>query len=251
MDAAQRGRDERPRCPIPFDPLSTRVATWNVGPARGPLLFRLQGDWMVEISPTARFKRISQYLEAILQYLETQEVRGLDVDYRLRLADAGLHSYLESLGVRHLFRLRLSGSGKVHFTMPGTGGVVDQRGSELPVWLGEFLCDPSRADVIRKLRRSAAKTSEVFVIADFGGVPWAVESYLTGELEYVPSAPPDLPHPIGGAWVVHVLGQNGLYWNGINWKAVAARGEGIAGLPPNTPVQADGQADPAKPKHEV
>ena len=206
---------------------STRVETWNIGPARGPLSLGVQGNWIVEIAATARVKTILQNLQRLLQELESRGVHDLNVDHWFRRSDALLFDKCESLGITHAFCYQMEGSGEVHLTMPGTGGVVDQHGSGVPRWLGEFLRDPVRGDVLSKLKRSRAKASQAFVIADLGGVPWSIESYLTGDLNHIPSQTPDLPPPVTGAWVVSSFGQKGLYWNGTIWRAVAARGEDI------------------------
>ncbi len=206
---------------------SARVETWNVGPARGPLSLAVRGNWIVEIAATARVKAVLQNLQRLLHELENRGVHNLNVDHWFGWSDTTLFDEFESLGIRHAFCCRMDGSGKVHLTMPGTGGVVDAHGSEVPTWLGEFLRDPVHEDVISKLKRSGAKASQAFVIAALGGVPWLVESYLTGDFDHIPSQPPDLPPPVTGAWVVSAFGQKGLYWNGAIWKTVAARGKDI------------------------
>ena len=118
-------------------------------------------------------------------------------------------------------------TGRVHLGMPGIGGFVDSEGSALPGWLGEFLRDRARKDVLSKLRYSRAKECHAFVIVTLGGVPWFVESYLTGELDHLPNQAPDLPSPIASAWVVSLFGRRGLLWDGDSWKLFDARGEGI------------------------
>lgn len=201
--------------------------TWNIGPARGPLSFAVKGDWNVEIVATARVKAVRQNLQRLLKELERQGVYNLHVDHRLRRSDAMLFNECESLGITHASCYSINGSGKVYLNMPGAGGAVDKRGSEVPIWLGEFLRDPAREDVLSKLQRSGAKERHAFVIASYLGTPWPVESYLMYELEHVPSNPPDLPAPVTAAWLVSGFGQKGLYWDGRTWRIVETRGEGI------------------------
>jgi hypothetical protein len=62
---------------------------------------------------------------------------------------------------------------------------------------------------------------------NFAGAPWAVESYLTGELDQFPSEAPDLPPPVTQVWVVSGFGRRGVRWDGSAWRAFDARGEGI------------------------
>lgn len=206
---------------------STYAETWNVGPARGPLLLAIKGDWNVEISAKARVKAVRQNLERLLQGLESRGVYGLNVDYWLQRCDAVVFHEFDSCGITHASCYRTSGTGKVHLSMPGTGGVVDEKGSEVPRWLGGFLRHSARTDVLAKLQRSGARAREAFVVADLGGVPWPVESYLTGDLGCVPSQAPELPSPVTGAWVVSGFGRKGLYWDGTLWRVIVARGEDI------------------------
>jgi hypothetical protein len=201
--------------------------TWNIGPARGPLSLAVEGDWNVEIVATARVKAVRQNLEHLLKKLESQGIYNLHVDYRLRWSDATLFTEFELLGITHASCYRMQGSGKVHLSMPGTGGAVDKKGSEVPKWLGEFLRDPAREDVLLKLQKSGAKDRHAFVIGSLLGTPWPVESYLMGELDYIPNKSPDLPLPVTAAWLVSGFGQKGLYWDGSIWRVVETRGEGI------------------------
>jgi hypothetical protein len=206
---------------------SVFTETWNVGPAEGPLSLAVEGDWNVEIAAKAPVKRVRQYLERLLSELESRGVHNLHVDRQLRWSDAALFTEFQSLGITHASSYRTKGSGKVYLSMPGSGGAVDEKGSEVPQWLGEFLRDPTREDVLSKLQRSGAKDRHAFVISSYGGTPWPVESYLMGEFEYIPSHSPDLPPPVTAAWLVAEFGHKGLYWDGSTWRVVEARGEGI------------------------
>lgn len=206
---------------------SVFTETWNIGPARGPLLLQVEGDWNVEIAITARVKAVRQNLQRLLKELESRGIHNLQVDHRLKWDDATLFIEFESLGITHVSCYSVQGSGKVYLSLPGTGGAVDDKGTEVPKWLADFLRDPAQADVLLKLHRSGAKARHAFVIAGFGGVPWLVESYLTGELNHIPSKAPDLPPPVTAAWVVSGFGQKGLYWDGNVWRVVEARGKGI------------------------
>jgi hypothetical protein len=134
---------------------------------------------------------------------------------------------MDSIGIVHASRYSADYSGKVYLTMPGTGGGVDDKGTQLPKWLGDFLRNPDQADVLSKLQRSGATNRHAFVIASFQGVPWSVESYLTGSLTSIPSDPPDLPSPVTEVWIVAGFGDKGLHWNGNTWRSVATRGPGI------------------------
>lgn len=212
-------------CVGAVDPTFTE--TWNVGPARGPLALACAGDWTVEIAATARVKTVRERLERLLKELEDRGIHNVNVDFWLKRDAPTLFDELESLGITHALCYRILGTGKVHLSMPGRGGAVDDKGSQVAQWLGDFLRDPARSDVLSKLQRSGAKHRHAFVIVSLYGVPWPVESYLMGELEYLPIQAPHLPHPVTGAWVISGFGQRGLYWDNSTWQVVTARGDGI------------------------
>jgi hypothetical protein len=206
---------------------STYTETWNVGPAKGSLSLTVAGNWTIEISPRARVKTVKQGLRQFLTTLEERHILDITRDYWLPHSEPSLCTEMDRLGITHASCYQMPGTGKVYLTMPGVGGSVDDNGSNLPKWLGEFLRDPRQADVLSKLQRSVAKECHVFVIASFMGVPWEVESYLTGSLETVPSDPPDLPRPVSEAWIVSGFGAKGLRWKGDAWSIVPTRELGI------------------------
>jgi hypothetical protein len=121
-----------------------------------------------------------------------------------------------SLEVDSIHAFREAGSGFVYLTMTGLGGAVDSTGSAVPNWIGDFLRHPKNADVLLKLKCSRAKESHVFVGVSFGGVPWQVESYLGTQTDLVPIAPPSLPDPLVGVWIMY--GKRGVHWDGGAWK---------------------------------
>jgi hypothetical protein len=206
----------------------TYTETWNVGPAKGSITLPVDGNWTVEISPMARIKKtVMPRLPRFLTELERRGLTAISHNHWLTPADELLLDEMDSIGITHASRYAASYSGKVYLTMPGTGGCVDDRGSELPKWLGDFLRHPEQADVLSKLQRSGTPNCHAFVFATFQGVPWSVESYLTGSLTDVPDDPPDLPPPITEAWVVSGFGDKGVHWNGNAWRVVATRGPGI------------------------
>lgn len=212
-------------CVGAVDPIYTE--TWNIGPAKGPLKLLIKGDWNLTIAPTASLKALKQRIEPLIQELENQGIQNLHVDYWLKRDDATLFEELESLGITGASCYRTPGTGEVHLGLPGIGGIVDDQGDALPGWVGEFLRDPARQDVLSKLQRSGAPELHAFVLVSFASVTWPVESYLTGELNHLPSRAPDLPPPVTGVWVVSTMAQRGVYWDGDTWQLFEARGEGI------------------------
>src|SRR5215210_1726771 len=186
----------------------TRVETWNVGPARGPLELALRGDWLITLTPSARIKDIKKRLAPLLRELEDRGLSRFSVDRLPRWRDASLFEELESLGVEYGSCLRLPGKGKVSLSMTGTGGGVDTQGTAVPGWVGQFLRDPAREDVLCKLQRSGATDRHAFVLVDLGGAPWPVDYYFnfTKELDQLPTEAPNLPPPVTGVWIVGVYG---------------------------------------------
>jgi hypothetical protein len=206
---------------------STYTETWNVGPAKGSLTLPVVGNWIVEISPTARVKNVKQHLPQFLTELERRGMGAISHNHWLPQPDEFMLDEIDSIGIIRASRYDASYSGKVYITMPGTGGFVDDKGTQLPKWLGDFLREPAQSDVLSKLQRAGTKNCHAFVFATFQGVPWEVESYLTGSLTAVPDDPPDLPLPIVEAWVVSGFGDKGLHWDGKAWRIVATRGSGV------------------------
>lgn len=205
----------------------TYTETWNVGPAKGPLALPVDGNWTVEIPPTARVKVVKQGLAQFLTKLERRQIFDITRDHWLPHSEPLLCQEMDNLGITHASCYEMPGIGRVYLTMPGAGGFVDDKGAKLSEWLGDFLRGSRQADVLSKLQRSGAKNCHAVVIAAFVGVPWEVESYLTGSFDEVPVDPPNLPIPVTEAWIVSGFGAKGLHWNGNAWSIVTTRGNGI------------------------
>jgi hypothetical protein len=204
---------------------SVRTETWNVGPGRGSRRLTVKGDWIIGIAREAHIRTIRQRIEPILRNLEERDVQQVRVGHLLKGHDSRLLQELESLGIRHASCFSMPGSGRVHMTMEGIGGAVDSVGSALPQWIEEFLCDPEREDVLFKLRHTGAQERWVFVPVTFGGAPWSVESYLTGEFECLPGTEPNLPSPVTGIWVASTFGAHGVRWDSAGWRVFRVREE--------------------------
>jgi hypothetical protein len=201
------------------------IKTWKFLTARGSLQLSVSGDWIVSIASKARLKGIDQFLERLLKELED---RG--VDHRLKWRDARLFNEIKALDILQLDRYVMEGTGKISFHVQPdeSGGAVDEHGSAVPEWVGEFLRHPSQDDVLPKLRRSRAVECHVFIFATFSGVPWAVYDYLSRSLDTLPINAPDLPAPVTGIWISG-SGEKGIRWDGESWRQFVIRGEGIDG----------------------
>jgi hypothetical protein len=212
---------------------ATYTETWMVGPAKGPYALPVRGDWIVEIAATAHVKDVIQNLTRILTELEGRGIHNLTADHWLKSGDEDLFNDIGSFGINHASCFRLEGSGKVHLTMPGDGGAVDNSGREVPKWLGDFLRAPAQSDVLSKLSRSKAPKRHAFVFVTLGGAPWSVASYFFNDPDQTPQDIPNLPEPVTAAWVAPQFGSTGLYWDGLTWRLVDILGLGIEGPPPN------------------
>ena len=147
------------------------------------------------------------------------------VGHLLKRDDNGLLEELESLDIRYVRCFRMPGTGLVHMTPEGVGGGVDSTGNALPQWIEEFLRDPKQEDVLFKLRYTSAPERWVFVPVTHRGAPWPVESYLTGELEFLPATEPSLPSPDQGIWVASTFGTHGVRWGSAGWRSFRIREE--------------------------
>ena len=203
-------------CVGAVDPV--RTETWNVGPGRGPLRLSVKGDWIINIAREAHIRTIQQHIESIVRNLEERNVRRVSVGHLLKRQDSSLLQELASLGIRHTACLRMPGIGRVHWTMKGSGGVIDSEGSALPQWIEEFLRDSEREDVLRKLRHTGAQERWAVVPVALGGTPFSVESYLMGEFECLPATGPNLPSPVTGIWVASTHGTHGVRWDSAGWR---------------------------------
>jgi len=202
-------------CVGAVDPV--RVETWNIGPARGPFSSALRGDWVVTLKPHAKVRPIRDQIEGALRSCEAAALGDFaPVDWRLKKEHPEVYLALSGLEVASVSCFRQQGTGEIHLGMTGIGGWVDHSGTAVPGWLSEFLSAEERADVLSKLLSSEAAERHVFVVVDFGGVPWNVESYLGTWTETLPTTEPALPEPVTAAWIMY--GARGLNWDGSRWR---------------------------------
>lgn len=196
----------------------------NIGPAKGPWILPIRGDWRIGIGFGTRLKRLKRELPDVLSSLEAVGRHGLRVDYDLLRRDPRLHAKLSDLGIESANLTSSNGSGRVYLMPPGIGGAVDSEGSQVPTWLGEFLRAESQSDVLEKLLRSVAPQKHACVIVTMHGATWPVFSYLTqSQIARVPALPPTLPYPLTGAWILSEDRGHGIYWDGGRWEIVNAR----------------------------
>lgn len=206
------------------------TATWNSGPAQGPKRWQLVGDWTVQLERRADLKQIDAELPAVLATLESSSLEGgLPVDHMLRRYNRPVWDVLRRLGIGYVSCYRTPGSGSVNFTMTGRGGTIDSKGESIPAWVGDWLRNEKRADVLRKLAATTAPERHVFIPVSLRGAGWPVESYLITWLgrRELPRDPPDLPKPVTAVWLVSTSAEHGVRWDGQRWLWFTARGTGI------------------------
>lgn len=214
-----------------IDELSTQ--TWNTGPGRGSWSIPVPGNWMLTLAPGANIKGLRRTLPLLLEDLRTAGVTTHAEFEMIQWRHPMLYERARAMGVAQADQYEPYGTGMIHFTMAGTGGAVDSDGLALPGWIGEFLCDDRRSDVLLKLAKANAPQREVFVPVTMDGAPWSVVSYLTdisSKMFRVPPSTPDLPPPVTGVWVASTMsfGESlGVRWNGETWEAFKSRGPGI------------------------
>jgi len=202
--------------------------TWNVGSSKGMLRLPIKSDWIVEIADGTHIQTFKQKISDCLQMLESQGLFSVRLTSHFELRNPTIYKYLESLGITSVNCVCLPGTGKVYyFNMPQSS--EHKQGSSVHEWIGAFLRDPARQDVLSKLERSGASAHEVFILVELYGAPYEVESYLMGDLSQIPNQAPDLPSPVSGVWIVPTIHNNGkgLRWNGNTWHTFRTIGEGI------------------------
>lgn len=205
--------------------------TWNAGPAKGSFTAaEVQGDWFVELVPGAHANTVRKRVPTILVRIEALgELDPADLD-RYVLAKQ-IRDELEELGVVRANPYQPDGEGKITLTMAGSGGAVDRTGQNVPEWVGSFLRARACEDNLRKLDLPDAQRREIFIPVALSGAPWSVISYLTGDLEGLPSRAPDLPDALNGVWLSPTLtftsDHRGVRWDGERWEFFRNRGPGI------------------------
>ncbi len=151
-----------------------------------------------------------------------------------------LRRRITELGIVHLRQSDTEFTGSIYVTLElpreRTGGMVSESGDALSRWLGAFLREPQRADVLRKLGATDAPERHAFVL--FPGIttaPFDVSDVLMRSSAPLPLVPPDLPSPLTHVWAVST-------WNsgdGFRWSP----DRGVGALPQDP--RRDGTTDAA------
>jgi hypothetical protein len=194
-------------------PDAEALALWKLvnGPDR--LIYpHLRGGWMVELAASTRAKPLLRALPSLLTSLESQGITDLPywtTDYE----------YARSLGVVRMRQSATDFNGSVYFLLDlpsdRVGGVVAADGNALPRWLTQWLGEPERADVVRKLARAHVVERHVFVLVPGLTVaPFDVADLLMRDGAPMPSEAPHLPEPISQVWVASTWSSGcGFCWS--------------------------------------
>lgn len=110
-----------------------------------------------------------------------------------------------------------------------TGRLIGTAGDAASSWVGTFLREPARADVLSKLDRSGAADRHAFVVVpSFSTVPADVTDLLwSGGDGHVPTGAPPLPPEVTHVWLAPTWSiGSGLRWSlGDGWKRFSTLNE--------------------------
>ena len=177
----------------------------------------IAGGWSVSLRPDARAKRIRVELPQLLRVLEALGIARVEFDdcsekdpLRERLFDVGMSSAYQG-GTDY------PGSIYPTIELPAerSGGAVSDNGDATARWLSDFVRDPERADVLRKLKRSGLEERHAFVVlAPFGSAPFVALHPLMDQDATPPSVAPELPVEVTQVWVMSSWRSGvGFHWH--------------------------------------
>ena len=177
----------------------------------------LRGGWVVTLASPANGKRVIKELPALLAELESLGVTAIDTwdedpndpvvgrAAALRIVSA-IQSDTAHAGSVYLL---------VELADARSGGVVASTANAPARWIGVFLRDSKRSDVLAKLDRSGASERHAFVVlAGLGEPSFDVFDPLARQDVELPTEPPDLPLEVTHVWLTTTWnGGRGLRWD--------------------------------------
>ncbi len=186
----------------------------------------IAGGWAVSVQPTARVKRLIKELFLLLQALERA---GLDSLPRRSASWGQLTVTAQNLGVVRARQGGTSFPGSIYVTpqisQERSSGWVAPTGDALSEWMSEWIIDPSRADNLTKLRRSAASERHLFVIAPGieSTAPFSVTDLLMRADAPLPTVAPVLPDEVTHVWIMGPwVNGRGFRWSpDLGWETFA------------------------------
>jgi len=157
-----------------------------------------------DLQPSARAKRIKAELPGLLREMEEAGIREI----RLRRSPVMGHlaRFARELGVVGAGQHETDFPGSIYVTIElpteRAGGFVAETGDALAIWIGDFLREAERRDVLDKLSRSRRSQRHVFVLLPgFATAPFGVTDLLMRDGAPLPVVDPDLPEEVTHVWV--------------------------------------------------
>ncbi len=173
----------------------------------------LLGGWNLRLNPAARLRNKKPQIIALLAQLETRGMNGLHDDADIETA--------RRLGVLRASRASTTRPGSVYVMVDRpsqAAGWVTSKSDCVSEWIGEFLADPSRADVCHKLAMSeSAEAHAMVLVHGFTNAPFGVVDALISDTSELPFKDPALPSPISHVWIVSMW----TLGHGFRWSSEA------------------------------
>jgi hypothetical protein len=169
------------------------MRVWKKGPNHGCFNLQTRGDWLIELSSSAKVESVVKAIGDLLARLHAAGVFVLHSESREGQAPATLAGEFSRLGILAAHCCDIDGSGRVYFLMMKPGGIVDVSGARLAEWTTSFINGEDRQDVLRKLLHSGAEERHVCIILTLNGTLDAPLIYHFLAENEVPTVAPDLP----------------------------------------------------------
>lgn len=163
----------------------------------------LRYDWFVYLNERVRVRKLAIRLPDLVHRLERAgELFDHRVD-RHRTRSSSFAKEINRLGIDMMAAgPEAVGDAQVNYVLPGAEGPATVDLARLVEWCGEFLHDPRRADVRRKLAATGAPERHVFVVVSWA-TEWAVLHALSRDARgMVPDIPPPLPAEVTHLWLL-------------------------------------------------
>ncbi len=180
------------------------------------------GGWFVGLLPGARAKRLRRELPGLLAMLEELGATSLDPRPwgRHDLEVIGME-----LGIEHAQQSATGFPGSIYITVvqpnEQRGGFVPDSGDALAEWIGGFLGDARRRDVLQKLAATGAEDRHAFVLVPgFSTAPFEVIDLTMRDGAPAPRVDPELPPAVTDVWVASSwLSGHCFHWShGSGWQ---------------------------------
>lgn len=161
--------------------------------------------WHVTVAETVNLRALRSTLAG---HLRTLQDAGVLFEH-VGLADELLHNHhevarrLAALGVVKILSrpAQVDEEPRILLYPRGAGGAVGPDWTAFNGWASEYLHDPKRADVRRKLAATGASERHAFVALTFS-TPWAAYHSLSEDYRELPDQPPRLPAEITHLWAL-------------------------------------------------